>query len=168
MSKRPCFGKPFDSQHVKGSQTLLKCPNKYFYPFFGSIRQKLSCKTCLLVISEILGLCANTLTANGIYSLDKREVTTTNWNVNSFSTFLKSRWASQLMYFRNYGFAKTLLLTCLKGLYSENPSAVNMLKVTKHCWKLQNSAFTLFLITLGEIEFENASLSYSWNLRTHC
>ena len=84
MSKRPCFGKPFDSQHVKGSQTLLKCPNKYFYPFFWSIRQKLSCKTCLLVISEILGLCANTLTANGRYSLDKREVTTTNWNVNIF------------------------------------------------------------------------------------
>ena len=166
--KGPVSENPSTVNMLKGPKHCWNVQISIFILFFWSIRQKLSCKTCLLVISEILGLCANTLTANGIYSLDKREVTTTNWNVNSFSTFLKNRWASQLMYFRNYGFAKTLLLTCLKGLYSENPSAVNMLKVTKHCWKLQNSAFTLFLITLGEIEFENASLSYSWNLRTHC
>ena len=116
--------------------------------FFWSIRQKLSWKTCLLVISEILGLCASTLTANGMTFLINGRVTTTNWNVNSFSTFSKNRWASQLMYFQNYGFAKTWLLTCLKGLLSEKPSAVNMLKVTKHCWKLHNSAFTLFLFWL--------------------
>ena len=60
---------PIDSQHVKGSQTLLKSLGEYFYQIFLSLSGKLSRKTCLSVTSEILGLFVYTSTADDKYSL---------------------------------------------------------------------------------------------------
>ena len=34
MSKKPRFGTPLDSQHVKGSQTLAKSAATHFYHIF--------------------------------------------------------------------------------------------------------------------------------------
>ena len=63
------------------------------------------------------------------------------------------------MYFRYYGVGKKWLYNCLKSLVSGNPSRVKMLKGPKHCLNLHESTFIIFFITLGEIEFENVSVS---------
>ena len=71
MSKKPCFRTFFDSQHVEGSQTLLKSAWQHFYCTFSS--GKLNWKMSILVISEILGLLVNTLTADDKYLLCNEE-----------------------------------------------------------------------------------------------
>ena len=37
MSKKPCFRTRFESQHVKGSQTLVKLASQHVYHFFLSL-----------------------------------------------------------------------------------------------------------------------------------
>ena len=69
MSKRPRFTTPFESHHVKESQTLLKSALQPIYSFVWSIWERSSCKTSLLAISEVLGLFANTFAAYDKYSL---------------------------------------------------------------------------------------------------
>ena len=68
-----CFWKPFRSERLNESQKLLKSAEKYFYPTFPSFWAKLSQKKLFLIRSEILGLLANTLTANYEYSRSNRE-----------------------------------------------------------------------------------------------
>ena len=60
MSKKACFGTPFDSQHVKGIQTLVKSAWQHLYHIFFTFWGKWSWKLSLLVICEILGLFINT------------------------------------------------------------------------------------------------------------
>ena len=58
MSKKHHFRTPFNSQHVKGSQTLLKSARQHFYHFLPSLWSdgiKFSWKVFLLLIFEILG-----------------------------------------------------------------------------------------------------------------
>ena len=64
MSKKTRFRAPFDSQHVRGCQTLLKSVQKHFNH---------SHKMSLLVICEILGLFVNTLTVDDKYCLGNKE-----------------------------------------------------------------------------------------------
>ena len=73
MSKKPLFISPLNSQHVKGSQTLLKSAPQQFYNILSSLSAQLIWKTSLLVISQILGLFVNTLTPNEEYFLNNRE-----------------------------------------------------------------------------------------------
>ena len=54
MSKKPRFRTPFDSQNVKGSQTLVKPAWEHFYDILSSLQAKLIWKTSPLVICEIL------------------------------------------------------------------------------------------------------------------
>ena len=49
------------------------------------------------------------------------------------------------MYFRNYGFRKTLLNKCLKSHVSEDPSTVNMVNGIKQCLDLNDTPFTIFI-----------------------
>ena len=35
MSEKPCLRTPFDSQHIKGSQTLVKPAREQFYHIFS-------------------------------------------------------------------------------------------------------------------------------------
>ena len=49
------------------------------------------------------------------------------------------------MYFWAYGLRKTYLDKCLKSLDSEDPSTSNMVNGPKHCWKLNDSTFTIFI-----------------------
>ena len=74
MSKKPRFRTPFDSQHVKGSQTLVKSAWHQFYHIFSPLWAKLTWIISLLVICQILGHFRNTLTANEKYSLRNREL----------------------------------------------------------------------------------------------
>ena len=52
---RPLFKKhrlryPFDSEHIKGSQTLVKSASEHFYQIFSSLRETLIWKISPLVI----------------------------------------------------------------------------------------------------------------------
>ena len=62
-----------------------------------------------------------------------------------FSTFSKKRWPSKLMYFWPDGIRKTWLDKCLKVLVSEEPWTINVVNGVKHCSKLNNRTFTIFI-----------------------
>ena len=49
------------------------------------------------------------------------------------------------MYFRNYGFRKTLLDKYLKGRVSEDPWTSNMVYGIKQCRNLNDTTFTIFI-----------------------
>ena len=49
------------------------------------------------------------------------------------------------MYFRNYELRKIWSDNCLKRPVSQSPSTSNMLNGPKHCWNLNDSAFTIFI-----------------------
>ena len=69
MPENRCLRTLMDSQHVKGSETLLKSSRHYFYHIFCSFRKTISSKNCVLVVSEILRLFVNILTHNEMYCL---------------------------------------------------------------------------------------------------
>ena len=73
MSKKPHFRTSVDSQHVKGSQTLLKHVRSHFYHISSYLCDKMSSEMSLLKISEILGLFVNMLTADDNLSFQNRE-----------------------------------------------------------------------------------------------
>ena len=58
---------------LKGPETLQKYAREHFYHILSSISGKLRDKMSLLVICKILGLFANTLTADDKYSLRHKE-----------------------------------------------------------------------------------------------
>ena len=92
---------PFDSQYIKGSQTLLKSARQHFYYIVSSVWDKLSWKMPLLVLLDMSGLSVNILTADDKYSVLNREnlpqlmEMQLSKNQKAFSkffvTFLKSR-----------------------------------------------------------------------------
>ena len=67
LSKNPCFRTSFESQHVKGSQTLVKSAWENFYHIFWSLWRVIIRKISPLFEFEILGLLVNTLTADDKY-----------------------------------------------------------------------------------------------------
>ena len=58
-----------DSQHVKGSQTLIKLTQHYFCQIFLTLLKKIISKNSFLVGSEIFRLFVNKLTPDDKYSL---------------------------------------------------------------------------------------------------
>ena len=50
----------------------------------------------------------------------------------------------------------------------EHNSALKLLKGAKHCSKMYDSTFIIFLIALTEIEIQNLSLRDILNLRSVC
>ena len=73
ISKNLHLRTPFDSQHVKGTQTLPKSARQHFYHIFSRLLKKFGCEMSLLVISDILGRFANMLTSNEVYSPHNNE-----------------------------------------------------------------------------------------------
>ena len=67
FSKKRCFRKRFDSQHVKGSKILEKSPSEQFYHVFTWFWGKLIWKISPLVLGEILGVFVDILSANCKY-----------------------------------------------------------------------------------------------------
>ena len=74
MYKNPRFGTPFNSQHVKESQRLMKSAWQHFYRSFPLLLRQLTWQICLLVICEVRGGFINTLIADEKYSLGNSEV----------------------------------------------------------------------------------------------
>ena len=69
MPKKPRFRPLMDSQHVKGSERLLKSSWQDFSDIFWSIWKETSSKNYFLVVSEILRLFLNILAPDDKYSL---------------------------------------------------------------------------------------------------
>ena len=67
LSKKHRSRTPFESQHVKGSQTLVKSAWDHFHHIFLSLCETLILEISPLVICEILRVFRNTLTANDKY-----------------------------------------------------------------------------------------------------
>ena len=64
MSKKSRFREPFDKQHGKRAQALLKSASQHLYHIHRSLPRKLSWKKSLLLTCQILGLLVNTLAAD--------------------------------------------------------------------------------------------------------
>ena len=67
MSKNYRFQTPFDKEHGKRFQTILKSARQHLFHIYWSLWRKLSFKKSLLLICKILGLFANRLTAEDKY-----------------------------------------------------------------------------------------------------
>ena len=80
MCRKSCFRRPFESQVCKQCQILLKAAPTHLYLLFWALWMQLSWKKSVLVKSRILGLFANTLTADDKYSLLNRD------NVNAVNS----------------------------------------------------------------------------------
>ena len=109
ISKNSGFKIPFNSQHVKGYQTLLESTWQHFYNMFSSIWQKFSWKMSFLEKCKILRMFFNTLTTDDKVSLyrtnlrqpiqmqlSKKKKLFLNlllhfWNLNQFLNFLKKK-----------------------------------------------------------------------------
>ena len=151
---------PFDKQHGKRAQGLLKPASLHLYEIYWSMSSWLSWKTSLLLTYLILGLVVNTLAANEKYPVLTRDNLTIpiqmqlSQNQKTFShffaSFLKSR-----MNFKYFGKNVTLIDflfpklrpakrwsdKCLKTAVKDDPSTSNMVNVPKHCWNLHHSIF---------------------------
>ena len=68
MSKKSYFRTHFDTLNVKGCQTVLILCTTAVLPYFSLLPKKFGWKLSLLVISGILGLFVDTLTADEKYS----------------------------------------------------------------------------------------------------
>ena len=73
MSKKSCFRGPFDKQHGKRAQALLKSASQHLYHIHRSLPRKLSWKKSLLLTCQILGLLVNTLATDEKYPVPNRE-----------------------------------------------------------------------------------------------
>ena len=100
MSKKSFRG-PFDKQHGKWDQTVLKSEWHHFYHSYWSLWTKLSLEKSLLVIGKILGLFLKILTAGHKYSLLNRDNLAQPIQMQSY---LKRNIYSQFRHLPNDGF----------------------------------------------------------------
>ena len=130
MSKKCRLREPFDKQHRKHAQALLKSASHHFYHILWSLLSQLIWKKSLLLTCKILGLLVNTLAAHEKYLLRNRDNLTIPIQMQLsqkqktfpkiFTAFLNSSWIfeclgkkiwlSQLLYFRNCGLWKRDLI----------------------------------------------------------
>ena len=69
MPKKPRVRILMDSQHVKGSETILKSARQYFSQIFWSLWREIGSKNSILVVTEILIHFVNILRPDDKYSL---------------------------------------------------------------------------------------------------
>ena len=73
MFGKPHFKAPFDSEHVKASQTLMKSESQHFYHTFSSLLARYTFSKSVLVIFSHFGLFVKTLNADDKCSLRNSE-----------------------------------------------------------------------------------------------
>ena len=73
MFKKSYFRGPFDKQHGKRAQALLKSASQHLYHIHWSLAWKLCLKKSLLFTCQIFGLLVNTLATDEKYPVLKRE-----------------------------------------------------------------------------------------------
>ena len=191
MSKKSRFRVSFDKQHVKRPEALLKSPSVHLYPIDWSLKIQFSWKQSAWLTCQILGLLVNTLAADEMYPLLKRDNLTIpiqmqlSQKQKPFSAFLasilKCRWN-----FEHFDKKETLIDfvilklrtaksqpdICLKNPVSEDPSRSNMINLPNHGWNVHHSTF-LILINHCQVISIGKSICFwltkSWDcLLTHC
>ena len=73
MSKKSRLRQPFDKQHGKPAEALLKSTLQHLDDIHRSLPRKLSWKKSLLLTCQILGLVVNTLAADEKYLVLQRD-----------------------------------------------------------------------------------------------
>ena len=73
MSRKFCFRGPFNKQHGKRAQAMLKSASEHLYHIHRSLRRELSWQKSLLLTSKILGLLVNTLATEEKYPVLNRD-----------------------------------------------------------------------------------------------
>ena len=73
MSKKSRFRGPFEKQHGKRAQTLLKYASHHLYHIHWLLPSQLSWKKSLLFTLKILGLLVNTLAADWKFRVPNRD-----------------------------------------------------------------------------------------------
>ena len=101
MSKKSRLRGPFDKQHGKHAEPLLKSPWQHLFPIYWSLLTQLSWKKSLLLTCQMFGLLLNTLAADEKYPFQNRDNLTTPIPMQLsqkkktfsqfFAPFLKSR-----------------------------------------------------------------------------
>ena len=140
MPEEPYFRIAFRNQPVNGQETLVKSAGHYYYPIFPWIWDKFSWKKSALVISKILGLFVNTLTAEYMYSrcnmqtFTQQVQTPLSLKQKTFSgffiAFLKSTWNGE--HFQKKGESSSLSISGI--IYPKRGGYLSVWKVL-----LQNS-----------------------------
>ena len=172
------FREPFDKQHGKRAQALLKSPSQHVYYIHWSVASQLTWKKSLLLTCKILGLLFNTLAAdekNPVLHRDNLTIPVQmqlSQKENTFSQFLSEFFKSSFNFqhfekkvtfiaflFRNLRTPKTKFDKCLKSLVSKDPSTSNMADVPKHCLNLNHRIFMWF-IDPCQVSRVKKSLSY--------
>ena len=73
MYKKSHFRRPFDKQHGKCAQALLKSASHHFYHIHLSLLSQLTWKKSLALVRKILGPIVNTLAADEKYPTLNRD-----------------------------------------------------------------------------------------------
>ena len=129
MSKKSRLREPFNKQHGKRSESLLKSASEHLYYIHWSMPSQLSFKKSILLTCKILGLLLNTLVADEKYpvlnrenltiliqmQLSKEQKTFSEFfffffallkSILNYRHFQKNRRPSEILYFRNYRLRK--------------------------------------------------------------
>ena len=187
-SKKSTLRRPFDKQHGKRAERLLKSEWQPPYHIHWELPSQLSWKNSLLLTCQIFGLFVNTLAADEKYPLLKRNNLTIPIEMQLsqkhktfsrfYTAFLKSRWTFEhfdkkklmVMDFviSKLRTPKTYSEKCLKSHVWENPLTRNMVNVRKQCWNLHRSTFPIFIDHCQNNWLENVSLFAKQNLGTAC
>ena len=134
MSKNSRFSGPFNKQHGKRAQTLLKSVSQRLYHILQSLPRKLSWKISFFLTGEILDLVLNTLAADQKYlvlhsdnltiliqmELSQKQKTFSQfflhfWNVDKILNFLKQKITLRAFAFPKLPTLKTWLDKRLKS-----------------------------------------------------
>ena len=73
MFKKSYFRGPFDKQHGKRAQALLKSASQHLYHIHFSLTSKLCSQNSLLLTCQILGLLLNTFVTDEKYAVLNRD-----------------------------------------------------------------------------------------------
>ena len=148
LSQKPHFKGPFDKQHGKRAQALLKSASQHVYDIHWLLESQFSRKKSLLLTCKILVLLVHTLASDEKYLVLHRENLTIpiqmqlsrkqDFFLQFFTAFFKSslnfkhfekNMTVTAFVFWKISTPKTRLEKCLKSPVSEDPSTRNMADV---------------------------------------
>ena len=166
LSKKSRFNGYFGKQLSKRTQTLLKFGWQPLYDIYLLLCSQVSYKKFLLVICKISRIFTNTLSADGKYSILKRDNLTQPIQIQVsrkqktfsefFSAFLKSNWSFEhfqkkkkmsliVDVFPKLRTRKNWFHQCRKSPVSRDPSESNLVNAPKDCWNFHGSSFNIFI-----------------------
>ena len=112
MSKKSQFRRPFEKQHEKRFQALLKSASQHLYQVHWRLSSQLSWKNFLLLTCKVLELLVNTLAADEKYPVLNRDNLTISIQMQLsqekkafslfFAAFLKSNLIFKYLAIANY------------------------------------------------------------------